>query len=117
MDVKLISPDGLNSDISGRPPTRKGVNTTTFIKQTFLDQTIDLDFQKFEDCQFENCKLVYRGFGPVGMGGCSFKNVEWVFADAARNTVSFMTGLYSGAGEGGRELIEGTFENIRRGKS
>ncbi len=116
VDLKHINPDGLISDSAGTPPTRKGVNTTKFIKQTFLDQTIDLDFQVFEDCQFENCKMVYRGFGAVSMGGCSFKKVEWVFADAARNTVSFMSSMYGGAGSGGKELIKRMFEGITKGR-
>ncbi len=88
-----------------------------FVKQTFLEQAVDLDFNLFEDCKFERCKLVYRGFGTVSLAGCSFTEVEWMFTDAAGNTVNFMRGLYHGAGEGGRELIDKTFENIRKGSA
>jgi hypothetical protein len=59
--------------------------------------------------------MIYRGYGPIGLEGCSFNEVQWTFSDFASNTISFMAGLYSGAGEGGRKLIEQTFENIKSG--
>lgn len=87
-----------------------------FENQSFSKLDIHMDFNEFVNCRFNDCTLVYHGYGLIGMSGCSFSNVHWSFADAAANTISFMTGLYSGAGEGGRNLIEQTFENIRKGQ-
>jgi transcriptional/translational regulatory protein YebC/TACO1 len=36
------------------------------------------------------------------------------FGEAAGNTLSFMSAMYHGMGKGGVELIEATFDNIRR---
>jgi len=82
--------------------------------QTFENQDILLDNGRFEDCVFRNCRLIYGGAGLVHMAGCSFDGVRWEFAGAAENTLRFMAALYQGAGEGGRQLIEDTFESIRK---
>lgn len=82
----------------------------------FLNESIHLDFNDLVNCTFTDCTLIYHGFGPVGMVGCSFNNVKWSFFDAATNTISFLAGLYAGAGEGGRKLVESMFEDIRTGK-
>jgi len=86
-----------------------------FEGDSFKDKKIDMDFNEFVDCNFENCELVYHGAGTIGMEGCSFSSVRWTFTDSAATTVKFMTALYHGAGTGGQRLIESTFENIRAG--
>ena len=48
------------------------------------------------------------------MSNCSFENVSWTFEGSAALTLEFLRGLYHGAGEGGKKLIENTFEMIRR---
>ena len=84
--------------------------------QTFTKEEIHMDFNNFKECKFIDCNLVYHGYGPIGMEGCSFINSRWTFADSAANTVQFMAALYHGAGEGGQKLIEMTFENIKAGR-
>jgi hypothetical protein len=84
--------------------------------QTFTKEEIHMDFNHFVDCTFVDCNLIYHGFGPIGMEGCSFTDSRWTFADAAANTVQFMASLYKGAGEGGQKLIDATFENIKTGR-
>ena len=82
--------------------------------RTFLNEEIRLDFATFENCRFEGCTLIYGGYGLVSMNGCSFDNVKWVFADAARNTLEFIEAIYRGAGPVGQELVEKVIENIKR---
>jgi hypothetical protein len=82
---------------------------------TFRKERVRLDFNEFKNCAFHDCEMVYGGYGPVSMSDCEFGNVKWVFVDAAANTVQFMAGMYRGAGEGGRRLIEQTIEDIKRG--
>lgn len=86
-----------------------------FEGKELADQEISLDFNEFVNCRFVRCSLVFRGFGPARLRGCIFDDVTWSFDGPAANTVKFMTGLYHGAGQGGRQLIESTFENIRKG--
>jgi hypothetical protein len=87
-----------------------------FKDRTFRKEDVHMDFNQFLNCTFIDCNLIYHGYGPIGMEGCSFKNVRWSFSDAAANTVAFMAALYAGAGEGGRQLIDKTFENIKAGQ-
>ena len=84
-------------------------------KSTFSNQEIRLDGEEFVACHFDNCTMLYGGTRQVKLDGCSFNDVKWQFVDASANTLQFMTALYHGAGEGGRKLIEQTFENIKRG--
>ena len=75
--------------------------------------TLTPDFASYENCRFEHCALVYSGYGPISMSGCSFVEVKWVFVDAAQNTLQFLTAMYHSGSEGGRQLVEQTFNNIR----
>ena len=87
-----------------------------FKDETFKNKTIEIDFNQFSNCQFDGCTFVYHGYGVIGLDDCTFTNVSWTFAGAAANTLNFMQGLYHGAGEGGKNLIESTFTNIREKK-
>lgn len=84
-------------------------------KQTFSNVIVELDEHEFVGCHFEDTELIYNGFQPPVLYGCSFVRVSWTFANAAENTLRFMASLYRSAGEEGRQLIEETFENIRQG--
>lgn len=96
-------------------PWREVYSTMKIKDKEFRNEEVRLDDAEFENCSFDRCTLIYGGSGPVSLVGSSFNNVKWVFADAAQNTLQFMTSLYHGAGEGGRLLVEDTFQNIRRG--
>lgn len=88
-----------------------------FRDKDFSGKDVVLDDGIFTGCTFRNCRLIYRANGPVTLGANHFKeNVKWVLDGAAADTVNFMTALYHGAGKGGRDLIENTFNNIRSGK-
>lgn len=82
---------------------------------TFQGGRVLLDNNEFRDCVFADCELVFAGGGPVALSGNVFKNVKWSFEGAAARTLQFLTAMYHGAGPGGRELVENTFEAIRRG--
>lgn len=85
--------------------------------QVFHAQRIDLDGKHFESCQFVQTTLVFSGAAPVGLENCIFSGVRWEFSGSAQLTLQFMSALYQGAGEGGTELIEKTFDNVRQGKA
>ncbi len=85
------------------------------VRETYKNITIDLDFQEFSECIFDGCTLVYAGGAPPSIVGCTFKESNFIFEGAAANTIQFMAALYRGAGEGGKDLIEKTFDNIRQG--
>lgn len=89
----------------------------THKNKSFADDTVELDNNTYQNCKFARCTLNYRGLGQVEIAGCSFEEPRFVFLDAAQRTLGFMNALYNGAGAGGKQLIEATFNNMRRGNS
>ena len=85
-------------------------------KKVYTDETVTIDNNEYIMCTFNDCEIVYAATGHVGLQSCVFNNVKWRFTGAAANTIAFLTGLYQGAGASGQQLIERTFDNIRKGK-
>lgn len=83
------------------------------ISNTYSGGKVQLDNNSFTKCSFNNCIMEFGGTGAVELNECSFNNVQWVFTGAAQNTLNFLHGMYNGMGEGGKQLVEATFNNIR----
>lgn len=84
--------------------------------ETFKNQGIQLDGNQYIQCMFQNCTLQFGGLLAPKIIDCKFFECSWSFTDAAARTLEFLKALYHGAAEGGKELIERTFENIRHGQ-
>jgi hypothetical protein len=80
--------------------------------QTFTKQQVFLDGGSFYDCTFDDCDLIYSALMPVILNGNTMRNCRWQFGGPAQNCVAFMMLLYN---SGARDLIEATFESIRKG--
>lgn len=80
----------------------------------FENMTVRLDGCQFISCKFISCNLEYSGLGQVSLVQCEFDNVKWSFTGPAKNTLQFLRGLYHGMGEQGRQLVDITFNNIRK---
>ena len=80
--------------------------------ETFTNETVVLDGNDYLNCTFTNCEIVFRGTASVSLHGINFNDCRWTFDGPAGLTINFMTALYQA---GVTELIDGTFENIRRG--
>ena len=74
---------------------------------------VQLDDHAFFKFHFKDCPLEYAGTGPVSLDGCKFSNIRWALTGPAERTLAFLHGMYHGAGAGGRELVEATFNSIR----
>jgi hypothetical protein len=81
--------------------------------QEFTDDTVEIDGNRFEDCTFKKCRMVFRAREPVGFIGCTFTDVTWHFEDAAGMTTAFMRLLSDMAGDYGKGLIVNTFPVLR----
>ncbi len=79
---------------------------------TFANETVALDGNDYLNCTFNNCEIVFSGTASVNLNGVNFNDCRWTFEGPAGMTVNFMTALYQA---GMTELIDQTFENIRRG--
>jgi len=67
-----------------------------------------------ETCTFIGCTLIYTGTDTLGLEGCTMNNCRWSFEGPAGNTLEFMRAIYHHLGTAGRQIVETTFENIRR---
>jgi hypothetical protein len=85
----------------------------TIQNQTFATCIIHLDGKRFVDCTFRACIMIFKAEGEVGMEGCTFDRVQWVFEGAAGTTINFLQAMYHGMGEGGKKLVEDTFNVIK----
>lgn len=81
--------------------------------KVYSNVRVDLDNRKFKNCKFNRCTLVYSGGGPIALEDCEVVAPSYVFEGSAENTVKFMTLMYHRM-DGGKLLIEQTFNNIRR---
>jgi hypothetical protein len=78
----------------------------------FTNDTVVLDGNEYRNCIFTNCELIFRGANGVSLHGISLNSCRWTFEGSAALTINFMTALYQA---GVTDLIDQTFENIRRG--
>jgi hypothetical protein len=87
-----------------------------FRDRTFTDgEVVDLDGNRFEGCTFGDCAVRYSAAGGVFFDRCTFgENTKWVVNGAAMETIKFLTVMYQ-IGPGGKDLVETTFQQIRRG--
>ena len=87
---------------------------TTVTKQSFTEQTVQLDGRLFEDCTFANCTLVYSGHTPASFAQCRFTATKWQVNAAAENVMQFLGTLYREGGESGRQWVEGVVGEITK---
>ena len=61
-------------------------------------ETLHLDGERYEDCEFRACRLVYAGGAHPVFKACRFADCEWKFEGPAAETLAHLKGLWS-AGE------------------
>jgi hypothetical protein len=82
-----------------------------YIEKKFNDETVVLDSNTFDRCEFTNCTLEYSGGKPPVMKNCGLTESLFSFSDQASDTIAFLTGMYHG---GFKTVIEETFDQIRK---
>ncbi|HIG39338.1 MAG: hypothetical protein ABGY96_13535 [bacterium] len=83
--------------------------------QTFENERIELHEKTFKNCTFVNCELVYDGDRSPTFSNNTFVDTVFVFTGAAVRTLYFLGNIYH-AGEGGREVVDRTFAEIKNGE-
>jgi hypothetical protein len=56
----------------------------------FNHETITLDGESFADCEFRDCRLIYRGGPAPNFNDCRFDGCEWRLEDAAAHTLALL---------------------------
>jgi hypothetical protein len=97
----------------GKPRTQTPENQMKITKNKFANEEVVLDFHEYESCEFTNCRFVVLGYGPFALNQCEVTNCEFTFAGPAASTIQTMSTIYQNLGEQGKQLIEGTFDQIR----
>jgi hypothetical protein len=79
----------------------------------FRDGSVQLDGNQYYECVFTRTTMVFSGISPIILRNCEFHDCNWTFAGPAGLTLEFMSGIYNGTDDVGRQLIENTFDEIR----
>ena len=82
--------------------------------ETFENQRVELADNRYHQCVFKNCELVFDGHRSPTFSDNQFIDSVFVFTDHAVRTLYFLSNIYH-AGDGGREVIERTFQDVRDG--
>lgn len=80
--------------------------------ETFTGERIALHGKSFHNCTFERCELVFDGDRPPTFKDNRFVDTVFVFTGAATRTLYLLSNIYH-AGEGGREVIDKAFADLR----
>lgn len=78
----------------------------------FNHETVVLDGQAFEDCEFRGCRMVFRGGELPIFQQCKFDDCDWRFEDAAGRALAFMKQVW---GVGGKAPVQAMIKEITGG--
>lgn len=81
--------------------------------QAFQDETISLDGQRFDTCDFMDCILVMRGDQAFQLVNCRIFGSQFRLEASAMTTVASLQMLYN-SGELGRQTVEQVISIIRQ---
>lgn len=93
-DARLPAPVQVRSTRLSQVFPSVPMNAT--VHETFSDEEIVLDYQKYVECTFEECVIVYHGDGPTAADECQFKDCRFDFRDSASVTFSTLRSFFHG---------------------
>ena len=66
-----------------------------FENQTFKSQAVELDFNQFVRCHFENCNIVVRGLSQLSYMECTFDACNFHFDGPAALVIGILRDLHA----------------------
>lgn len=66
---------------------------------SFNHETITLDGEDYDGCEFRDCRLVYLGGEPPAFESCRFDNCTWKLDEAAQRTLGFLKVMWNAGGK------------------
>ncbi|WP_226571258.1 hypothetical protein [Mangrovibacter yixingensis] len=85
-----------------------------YISSVFENSVVELDGNHYEKCTFKDCIIVFKGLKTFNLINCNFSGCKWTFEGPAANTVNFLKMMYKEMGEFGKNMVDATFENIKK---
>ena len=84
-------------------------------EQTYTGEVVNIDDNKFEECSFVRCKVIYAGGERFDLSHCTFDACAFSLEGPAQNPLNFMALLYREGGSEGQQFVEVIFNQIKRG--
>jgi hypothetical protein len=75
----------------------------------FTQETVQLDGESFEDCEFKACRMVYAGGEVPQFRNCRFDNCDWRFEGAAGRTLEHLKLVW---GAGAKARVQALIKDI-----
>ncbi|WP_158912578.1 hypothetical protein [Caulobacter sp. S45] len=79
------------------------------VSTSYNHETVVLDGESFEGCEFRDCRLVYTGEAVPIFDQCRFDNCEWKFEGAAARTLAHLKLVWS---VGGKAQVQAHIKEI-----
>ena len=83
-----------------------------FLGKDFDNETVQIDGNRYTQCSFKSCKLVYRGGDMPLFEGCKLDFCTWLWEDAAIRTIEFLRGINQGLGRMGMTLVDEVLKHV-----
>ena len=80
--------------------------------ESYNHETIALDGETFENCEFRDCRMVYAGGTPPVFTGCAFHGCDWRFDEAAGRTLAYLKLLW----QADKATVQGVIKGITGAK-
>lgn len=93
---------------------QEGDELVQIVNRNFGPEIVELDGKEFTGCRFEGTILKFKGTGPVKFNHDTFADVRWVMDRPASEAFAILGGMYASGMPEMRQLVEQTFENIKR---
>ena len=75
----------------------------------FNHETVTLDGESFDACEFRDCRLVYSGGETPVFQNCQFHGCEWKQDDAAARTLAYLKAVWNA---GGKPTVQALIKDI-----
>ena len=72
-------------------------------------ETVSLDGERFDGCEFRDCRLVYAGGKAPVFNDCKFVDCEWRFDGAAGQTLDHLRAMWAA---GAKAQVQGMIKEI-----
>ena len=75
----------------------------------YNQETVMLDGETFDDCEFRDSRLVFAGGEPPVFRNCSFIGCDWKYDEAAARTLAHLKLVWS---LGGKSSVQALIKDI-----
>ncbi|HWA62377.1 MAG TPA: hypothetical protein VG939_13435 [Caulobacteraceae bacterium] len=79
------------------------------LHQRFNHETVALDGETYDGCEFVGCRLVYGGGEPPTFTDCRFDRCEWKYDDAAARTLAYLKVIWDA---GAKPAVQAAIKDI-----